>query len=114
MSQSDVPQTGAGPQAPAPKKGSWDDLAAHPEKVLGYDAVLLLLGLLQRFIPGVNGLVIIAAPLVLALVILPGVMAGVVLHKNRATVTDSGRAMMIIPAVICTAFGIYLLAWSVS
>jgi hypothetical protein len=111
MSQQETPQKEA--QA-APKKGSWDDLAAHPEKVLGWEALLLLAGLLQRFIPAVSGVVIIAVPLVLALVILPGVMAGVVLYKNRATVTDSGRAIMIIPAVICTAFGIYLLAWSLS
>jgi hypothetical protein len=83
--------------------------------VLLYNAGLFVLGLLQRFLaPALGGITIISGPLVIAMIILPALMAALVLYERRATIKPSGVAMMVVPAAINTAFGIYLLAWSLS
>lgn len=91
-------------------------LAQQPEKALLYIWLLLIFGLVQRFVmpalAGPGGVLIIAVPLVLLVLVGPSLLAGVVLYHNKK-ITDKGKAWFIGSAALVTIFGIYLFAWAI-
>ena len=108
------------PQDPAqPRKAGpankWAQNAMHPEKVLLQIWSLLAIGIFVRVITPLfaSGIMIIPGTAVLAVLVLPALLAGTTLYYNKK-IKDAGKAWLIGSAALTTAFGIYLLAWAVS
>jgi hypothetical protein len=93
---------------------AWQQLAAQPEKVLGYTWLLFLAGLLQRFVLPLagSGVLVIMPMLVMLVAVLPALMTALTLHYNK-TLTDKGKAWLISSAAIVSGFGLYLFAWAI-
>ena len=87
-------------------------LAAHPEKALFQIWLLLVLGLVQRFLPPSDGILVIYVPLVLLVLAGPAYLAGVVLYYNK-NLKDQGKAWLIGSAALVTIFGLYLFFWAI-
>ena len=100
----------------APPANKWAQNAMHPEKALFQIWALLGIGIFVRVITPLvagNGIMIIPGFAVLAVMILPAVLAGTTLYYNKK-IKDTGKAWLLGSAALATGFGIYLLAWAVS